>query len=139
MLEITNNIFICDDELTFKFSRSAGPGGQNVNKVNTRVTLLFDVPGCQSLSDSQKTQILNCLATRADKTGKIRVISQRHRTQLANRTAVVERLCQLLKAALEKKPPRKKTKIPYSARQKRLTQKKQRSALKQLRGKVDHQ
>ena len=62
MIEITDDIFISEDELVFKASRSSGPGGQNVNKVNTRITLFFDVAGCEVLSDIQKQRILTRLA-----------------------------------------------------------------------------
>jgi len=71
MIEITDNISIREDELIFKASRSAGPGGQNVNKVNTRITLFFDVPNCESFSDVQKSRILSRLATRAYKNGLV--------------------------------------------------------------------
>lgn len=135
MVGITDNIFIRDDELIFKASRSAGPGGQNVNKVNTRITLFFDVAHCESLSDVQKQRILSRLATRADKNGLLRVVSQRFRTQKANRRAAVERLQQLLADALKTRPVRKKTRIPYVARQRRLEQKRRRSLLKQQRAK----
>ncbi len=133
MLEIKEGLFISKDELVCKFSRSSGPGGQNVNKVSTRVTLLFDVQGCGALSGWQKRRILERLKTRANRDGVIRVISQRHRTQNANRLAAQERLVELLKGALEKKPVRKKTKMPYGARQRRLEEKKQRGELKKLR------
>ena len=101
MLEITKDIFIDEDRLVFRTSRSGGPGGQNVNKVNTRVTLFFDVPGCEGLSDTQKHRILSRLSTRADKDGVIRVVSQKFRTQNANRRAAVERLQKFLKEALK--------------------------------------
>ena len=135
MIEITKNISIRDDELFFKASRSAGPGGQNVNKVNTRITLLFDVANCDSFSDMQKRRILSRLATRSDKNGLLRVVSQRFRTQSANRRAAVERLQQLLADALKTRPIRKKTRIPFAAKKRRLEQKKQRSQLKQRRAK----
>ncbi|MBC8469162.1 MAG: aminoacyl-tRNA hydrolase [Planctomycetes bacterium] len=135
MIEITDKISIRDDELIFKASRSAGPGGQNVNKVNTRITLLFDVANCESFSDMQKHRILSRLATRADKNGLLRVVSQRFRTQSANRRAAVERLQQLLADALKTTPVRKKTKISYAAKKRRLEQKRQRSLLKQRRAK----
>ncbi len=135
MIEITKNISIRDDELFFKASRSSGPGGQNVNKVNTRITLFFDVANCESFSDVQKRWILSRLKTRADKNGILRVVSQRFRTQSANRTAAVERLQQLLTEALKIRPVRKKTKIPYAAKQRRLEEKRKRSLLKQQRAK----
>jgi ribosome-associated protein len=135
MIKITDNISIRDDELIFKASRSAGPGGQNVNKVNTRITLFFDVSNCDSFSDVQKRRILSRLATRADKNGLLRIVSQRFRTQSANRRAAVERLQQLLADALKTRPVRKKTRIPYAAKLRRLEQKRQRSQLKRQRAK----
>jgi len=135
MIEIKEGVFISAEELVFKRSRSSGPGGQNVNKVNTRVTVFFDVSNCQSFSDAQKKRILQKLAGRADKNGVIRVASQRHRTQKANQNAAVERLTELLKHALMRKPVRKKTKVPFSAIQMRLEEKKRRSLLKKERSK----
>jgi len=135
MIEITDKISIRDDELVFKASRSAGPGGQNVNKVNTRITLLFDVANCDSFSEVQKRRILSRLATRADKNGLLRIVSQRFRTQSANRRAAVERLKQLLAGALKTGPVRKKTGVPYAAKQRRLEQKRRRSLLKRQRAK----
>jgi ribosome-associated protein len=135
MVEITDKISIRDDELVFKASRSAGPGGQNVNKVNTRITLLFDVKSCDSFSEVQKRRILSRLATRADKNGILRIVSQRFRTQTANRRAAVERLKQLLADALKTGPVRKKTSVPYAAKQRRLEQKRRRSLLKRQRAK----
>jgi ribosome-associated protein len=126
-------IEIPEEELVFKFSRSGGPGGQNVNKVNTRVTVFFDVANTASFSDVQKKRILRRLATRADKNGVVRVVSQRYRTQKANRAAAVERLGELLEEAMKRKAVRKKTKVPEYARQKRLEEKKRRSMLKKQR------
>jgi len=135
MIQITDDLFISEDELIFKVSRSGGPGGQNVNKLSTRVTLLFDVASCQSLSDGQKLRILTQLATRADKNGVIRVVSQKFRTQRANRRMAVERLQELLREALRPRLVRKKTKIPYAAKQRRLEDKRRRGLLKQQRAK----
>ena len=133
MIDITGNMYINEDELVFKVSRSSGPGGQNVNKVNTRVTLFFDVANCGNLSDWQKQRILTRLATRADKNGVLRVVSQKFRTQGANRKAAVERLQELLSDALKTRPIRKKSKVSYAAKQRRLEEKRRRSLLKRQR------
>ena len=133
MLRIKDDIFIDEERIVFKASRSGGPGGQNINKVNTRVTLFFDVAGCESFSDEQKRQILTRLSTRANKRGEIRVVSQKFRTQKANRRAAVERLVELLKESIKTKAVRKKTKVPARAHERRLEEKKRRSMLKQLR------
>jgi ribosome-associated protein len=137
MIEITDGVFISEDEFVFKASRSGGPGGQNVNKVNTRVTLLFDVAGCEGFSEIQKRRILARLSTRADKDGVIRIVSQKFRTQKANRRAAVGRLQDLLRGALKTKPVRKKTKVPERARLRRLEEKKRRSMLKRQRAEKD--
>ncbi len=133
MLSVGPNAAIDPGQLIFKYSRSSGPGGQNVNKLNTRVTLFFDVTNCATLSSSQKKRILNKLATRADKNGVVRVVSQKYRTQNANRRAAIERLTSLIADALKRKLRRRKTSVPKWANQKRLTEKKKRSKLKKLR------
>ena len=133
MIEIPDDIFIDENEIIFKVSRSSGPGGQNINKLNTRVTLFFDVANCGSLSDTQKQMILARLRTRADKHGVLRIVSQKYRTQKANRRAAVMRLQDLLADALKIRPIRKKSEIPYTAKQRRLKEKRRRSLLKQQR------
>ncbi|MCF6290597.1 MAG: aminoacyl-tRNA hydrolase [Desulfobacterales bacterium] len=122
------------EELLFRFSRSSGPGGQNVNKVNTRVTLIFDVTGSPSLTPEQRDLIRNKLGTRINKQGRLQVTSYRHRTQGTNRAAATERFIELLKGALQKRKPRKKTRVSRAARERRLQAKKQRGRLKQTRG-----
>ncbi len=135
MIEVAKGVLISEDDLVFRASRSGGPGGQNVNKVNTRVTLFFDVAGCTDLSGGQKRRILRKYPTRTDKNGILRVVSQKFRSQRANRNAAVEKLQWLLEAALRKKPARRPTVVPAYARQQRLEDKKHRSRLKQQRAK----
>jgi ribosome-associated protein len=133
MIEIEGGILIPQERIEFRFSRSGGPGGQNVNKTNTRATLLFDAANCESITCEQRRQILKALATRTDRDGVIRVICQRYRTQKANREGAVERFVELLSEALKKKAVRKRTSAPGYARQRRLEKKKRRSILKQQR------
>lgn len=137
MIKLNSKTFIPEEKLRFKFSRSSGPGGQNVNKVNSRVTLFFDVTGSSEISNTQKSRILKRLGRRVDKNGILRVISQKYRTQTANRKATVRRLEELLKSALKNKPVRKKTTIPNKAKLKRLEEKRQRSILKKQRAKLN--
>ncbi len=124
---------ISEDSVLFRFSRSGGPGGQNVNKVSSRVTVLFDVEGYGGFSDGQKRRILRVLRTRADKEGRVRVASQKYRTQRANRRAAMGRLNELVTEALKTRKRRKKTGVPKWAKEKRLEEKKKRSDLKEQR------
>jgi len=130
-MDAAEGVPIPEGELVFKASRSSGPGGQNVNKLNTRVMVLFDVAGSPSLSDQQKQQVLSRLVRRIDKEGVLHVAAQKHRSQEANRRAAVERLQQLVQEALQPEPVRRKTKAPAAARERRLQEKKQRSDRKQ--------
>ena len=133
MIEIKKGVAIPEHLLAFRFSRSSGPGGQNVNKVSTRVTLLLDIADCPTLTEVQKKRIGTRLKTRISKDGVLRVISQRHRTQAANKEAAKTKLVELLASALETKPYRRKTKTPAYAVRRRLEEKKRRSMLKKQR------
>ncbi|MEN6576419.1 MAG: alternative ribosome rescue aminoacyl-tRNA hydrolase ArfB [Phycisphaerales bacterium] len=133
MIEIADKVLIADGELTFKTSRSGGPGGQNVNKLNTRVMVLFDVAGSPSLTEEHKQRICSRLSTRMDKQGVLRIVSQKHRSQDANRQAAMERLQELLRETLKPRPIRRKTDVPAGAKEKRLKAKKRRSDIKQHR------
>lgn len=137
MIQITDTLFINENELSFTASPSSGPGGQHVNKVSTRMTLWFNVAASPSLSDEQKQRILSRLATRISKEGVLRVISQQHRSQSANKDATIERFVELLKEVLTDQPLRKKTGISKKARQRRMDEKKQHSIKKQKRVKIN--
>jgi ribosome-associated protein len=119
--------------LSFETSRSGGPGGQHVNKVNTRVTAVLDVSACTELDNAQKRRIRSKLRTRCDKEGHLRVVSQKFRTQAANRRAAVERMMELVRQALARTKPRIPTQPTMASRQRRLDGKKQRSRTKQAR------
>jgi ribosome-associated protein len=133
VLNITKNIKISPDRLTFSFSRSSGPGGQNVNKLNTRVTALFDIVNCPDLTQSQKNRIITRLRTRICKNGILRVTSQEHRTQTANKKSAADALVALLRDALKIRPLRKKTRVPRSAIERRLAKKKRDADIKKQR------
>ena len=130
---VNARVSIPTSELRFVFSRSSGPGGQNVNKVSTRVTLLFDVAATQSLTPVQRGRIRRGLRTRIDGQGVLRVVSSRHRTQAANRRAALERFAELLAGALAVPKPRVKTRTPRAAVERRLQEKARRSVRKRQR------
>jgi ribosome-associated protein len=135
LIKITENLSIPVSALMFTACRSSGPGGQNVNKVNTRVTLWFDVVDSPSLSTRQKEMIRNHLPTRINKEGVLRVVSQKYRSQAQNRNTTIERFVSLLHEALKEELPRKKMTVSYAARQRRLEEKKHRSLIKHDRSK----
>ncbi|MGD0596055.1 MAG: alternative ribosome rescue aminoacyl-tRNA hydrolase ArfB [Sedimentisphaerales bacterium] len=133
MIRITDDTVISEGDIVYRFSRSAGPGGQNVNKLNTRVTLLFDIDHSRGLTAEQKQRLFDRLSSRISDDGLLTVVSQRHRTQSANRKSAQNRLVELLKAALRDMPVRKQTGVPHGEKQKRLRRKRRRSEIKQMR------
>jgi len=133
MIHLTDSLVVSENDIIFKFSRSAGPGGQNVNKLNTRATLLFNIAACRAFTDEQKQRLCTHLSSRISADGFLKVVSQRHRTQQANRRAALNRLAELLTAALVDRPVRKQTATPYIAHQRRLCRKRRRSEIKQQR------
>jgi ribosome-associated protein len=126
---IADDIEISDTELAFTTSRSSGPGGQNVNKVNTRVTLLFNVDSSPSLREEQRMLVRE----RINKEGTLRVVVQRHRTQLANREEAVRRFADLVRDALFEEEVRIKVRVPKGVKERRLEEKRLRSRLKRER------
>ena len=116
-----------------RFSRSPGPGGQNVNKVNTRVTLLFDVVACTVLTSSDKSRIRRRLTTRITRDGRLRVVCHRERTQARNRTRAEARLVELLTEATQKKKPRRPTRPTAASKERRLDAKRHRGETKRQR------
>ena len=122
-------------ELQFSTSRSSGPGGQNVNKVNTKVTLKFDVSGSSVLTDEEKQILLNKLASRLTTDGMLLVSAQEKRSQLQNKEEAIRKFDKLLEKAFHKKRKRKPTKPSKGSIQSRINQKKQRSEKKKWRQK----
>ena len=133
MIEITADLAIPEGELAFAASRAGGPGGQNVNKVATKVTLTFDVAGSPSLGEAQRARLRERLSTRVTGAGVLRVVSQRHRTQGANRAAALERFVELLRGALAEEAPRVPTRPTRVSKQRRITAKKHRARVKATR------
>ena len=127
------NASLLAKELAFITSRSSGPGGQNVNKVNTKVTLRFEVARSLVLTDEEKDIIIRKLAARISREGILMLTAQDKRSQLQNKEAVVLKLEKLLVKAFEKKKLRRPTKPSKSAVQKRIKAKKGHSEKKKWR------
>ena len=120
-------------ELTFVMSRSSGPGGQNVNKVNTKVTLKWDVLHSNLLSPEQKETFIKNLSSRITNDGIVLITAQDKRSQLQNKEEAMRKLDQVLAHAFVVKKTRRPTKPGRGAKQKRIKEKKIRSEKKQWR------
>jgi len=133
VLHFTDKVSIPLSELSFRFSRSSGPGGQHVNRTETRVELLFDLARSPSLSKEQRERALRALKPYLDQGGVMHLVSQSTRSQLRNRQEVVGRFRTLLREALRVPKKRYPTRPTRAARAKRLEEKRRRSEIKKLR------
>lgn len=130
---VTPRLTIPAGELAIAFARSGGPGGQNVNKVATRIELEFDVEGSAVLTESQKERIRARLATRMSRVGVLRVVAQSERTQARNEAEARRRLASLLDHALAVPRPRRPTRPTAASRHARIEDKRRQSARKRER------
>ncbi|MBU1378695.1 MAG: aminoacyl-tRNA hydrolase [Alphaproteobacteria bacterium] len=134
-IEVTQSLWLDDDEVQIRAVRASGPGGQHVNKVSTAIELRFDVRGSPSLPEPVRARLYKLSGNRLTMEGVIVMVAQEHRSQEMNRQAAVERLLDLIReAAKPPPPPRKKTKPTYASKLRRLEGKTKRSSVKVLRG-----
>ena len=132
-IRINDRLSIPTSELTFRFSRSGGPGGQSVNRTATRVELLFDVAQSSSLSAAERQLILKRLASYVDRDGVLHLFSQTTRSQHRNRQDVCSRFRALLRKSLHVRPRRIPTKPGRRVRERRLQEKRRQSLRKKQR------
>jgi len=133
-LRITRTVVVPEEELAFRFSRSGGPGGQNVNTRDTKVEVIFDVARSPSLGPVQRARVIDNIAGRLDAEGKLHVVASDARTQGQNRELATERLKEILAGALRPPPaPRRPTKPSRAAVNRRIARKRAHGQLKRQR------
>lgn len=137
LLPINDQVAIPLSELAFRYARSSGPGGQHVQRTETKVELLFDLASTPSLTEAQRALAMGRLGGRVDQAGVLHLTSQAGRSQFENRADVTERFRRLLAAALKPPKARRPTRPTLAARQQRLEGKRRRSQAKRLRGRVE--
>ncbi len=131
---VNDRITIPTAELQIGFARSGGPGGQNVNKVESKVEVRWNPGDSSVLNDADRAWLSDKLSSRLTTTGELIVTSERTRDQSRNREDALDKLADIVRAALVRPKPRKKTRPGKGARERRLAEKKRRSERKKQRG-----
>ncbi|WP_154856836.1 alternative ribosome rescue aminoacyl-tRNA hydrolase ArfB [Cyclobacterium xiamenense] len=129
------NAQFLNQELTFQASRSSGPGGQNVNKVNSKILLKFNIPESRILEEMERDFLMKKWANKLDNEGNLIIQSQESRSQLQNKAIALRKFYHMLEAAFQKKKVRKATRPSKRAVEKRLKTKRMQAEKKQYRGK----
>lgn len=138
MIDITQNLSISDDEISFDFTLASGPGGQHVNKTETAVKLRFDAANSPSLSKTVFRRLKAIAGRLLTNDGVLVIDSRTHRSRELNRKEALERLKTLLAKATVKPKPRRKTKPTLASKERRLKEKKSRGQIKVNRGRANH-
>lgn len=137
-LVINSELTIPAQYLNAEAVRSSGPGGQNVNKLSTKVVLTFDLDGCPLLSDDVKVRLRELIGKRTNKDSQPVITSQKTRYRERNLEAARQKLANLIRQALVLPVERKETKPTNTSKEKRLEKKRQRSRKKELRRRVEY-
>ncbi len=137
MIEIAPGWLLPGDEYEVRFVRSAGPGGQNVNKLSTKAELRFHLDRSVALSAGQKARLRAAYPSHATRAGEFVVSSDRHRTQAQNQQDCRQRLAAMIRSIRHPPRPRVPTRPTQASRRRRLTLKRARGVQKRLRGKAD--
>jgi ribosome-associated protein len=138
VLQINDSLWIPRAELTYRATRSGGPGGQHVNTSSSRVELAWDVGASPSLTDEQRARIQEKLANRINSEGVLLMSSSEQRSQHQNRESVTARFAELVAQALVIPKKRIRTRPSRASREARLDEKKKRSEVKKMRGSIRH-
>ena len=136
-LRINARIVIAGRYLSWTATRASGPGGQNVNKVNSKVWLSYDLRGCDAVTPEAKARLRKQASGRIDQEGRLNISSQKTRDQSRNLVDARERLRALIEVALVRPKARRKTKPSRGSKRRRLDAKRQNKEKKAKRGKVD--
>lgn len=135
-LEVSAGVVIPAREIRFRFARSGGPGGQNVNKVESRVELLFDLAASSAFSDAQRHRLRSALRTKLDDDGVLQIVVQESRSQWQNRETALARLAETIRVALIPRKRRVATKPSHGSKEERVRSKKKRGEIKRNRGRI---
>lgn len=133
LIEITNRVQIASSEISLSYARSGGPGGQHVNKTSSKVVLRWNAMSSEALSEHDKRWLWKRLASKLTESGELIVTSEKGRDQSRNVDDAVRKFAQMIREAIKRPTPRRKTRPTRGSKERRLQSKRQRSSTKKMR------